>query len=543
MYVCGGIRLFRSKPKVCPKQLFFIAAFILSLLFSVVPFDADFQHYIDYPCVDGWEVGIKSNKAFAEEGLNQQFIERMAENAGLSSADFVVTAGATASYATGTKLWGNAGWMLGSTLSESLDGLVDAADYPAWDDLSDSEKSEYGTKVEYDSAKFNSLMSAFGYGTVYEGFISSGGGTFEPGTEVQRSLSRLGRIGAIWKAGFGNKLSALQSLITDRSVITGFAVSTTVGFDSMEPGSYWPSNFPRNVYVNNGRGFWVEGTQRAGVNFWRYSSGTVVYFVVCLSDSKTGVRVFAFSKDPFSYTYGYDGNTQISGDARLKSKNGENYYTNWLATGLSFNTDKEIIVDPAIAYNIEFSFSSSDVDNFAYEYLFEHVITGESESIEGYPEPENPDELVYIPSRGLEDNSDWDDITTEPDGPVVPGPENPYNPDDQTGNDKWKNDVTENVLPLQNIKFDKLFPFSLLFDIGRFADKIEELTAGSAAQGNYTRLTIPIKTPVSNQAFTLELDLTPVKTMLDMTRPFVLILLAAGLLFVTVRFWQGILTG
>lgn len=158
---------------------------------------------------------------------------------------------------------------------------------------------------------------------------------------------------------------------------------------------------------------------------------------------------------------------------------------------------------------------------------------------------------TYYPSDGVTPDTTWNEFTEEP-SYVPPGPgerpQNPYNPPSsdnpeyQSGTPEWKNETSENMLPLMNIRFDKLFPFSMLYDIPKVANKVRSVTGTQINNGVYNRVSIPIWNPV-NSSDMLNLELSDLYSLLVMVRPFMQILLAAFLLFTAIAFWRNILTG
>ena len=90
------------------------------------------------------------------------------------------------------------------------------------------------------------------------------------------------------------------------------------------------------------------------------------------------------------------------------------------------------------------------------------------------------------------------------------------------------------------IQFDKLFPFCLLFDISTLFDKVEANFSGDGDA--YNTIEVPFEWD-DNSDEELELDLTWLHDLALIIRPFFQILLAVSLLFVTIWFWQSILTG
>lgn len=477
------------------------------------------------------------------------FLESAAAAAGLSTGDFVATVAGTVLTAKGMSIANDAGVKLGSSGVENLENLIEAADYPDYYDLSINDQQAWGTKQNYDAAKFNSLLSAFGMGDDVGRYYTSGGNNFEFSDDVLDTLQRFGRIGNNWITGIGNIVGDIVSLITNsESIDDYFIVSESDSYDA-ENISDWPSGVPRNGKY--------AITNFATINVTYKSSSRTPYRtnlasepVYCIAyETKTSnsgnqwVSLDFFSKEPFQYATSYFSNSlqTVNTNANYRMFNGHDIY--FVSNGNTTGTTSGSVISSTVPVNY-FDRGQLTGDMFLVIYdaiLYGDILVADSqEKIPEYPiEPVPSDERVYIPSDGVNNTNTWNTYLTPS---TINRPTNNYNPGKETETPEWKDETTANVIPLFDVHFDKLFPFCLLFDIRDLFEKVKRVTDGESQSGNYQQVTIPLKAG-SFIDETIVLDLSPVYNLLVMVRPFVQILLAAGLLFVTVRFWQGILTG
>lgn len=500
--------------------------------------------------IDNSGICVHRHEAYADVTPTEygyQFLEAIAGEAGLSVNDTVATVTGVTASATGMVIANSTGIVFGASGNKSLDNLAEAADYPAWDTLNSEQQQSWVSKDNYDAAKFNALLDAFGLNQDRDRFYSSGGANFEFSQESIDQIKRLGRIGSRWASSIGVTLSDITSAVLDRNkILAWFPASTgnNLVFNGSEV-SGWPSDYPENVnYIIGSSPYGCY--YRNGEYMWLYTDmSSPVYGVIWAEDkgTYTNFRLDAFSKSPFTlkggnlnvanpnpsylteltaYTASYQGETFYYSYSSLPSLNG--YVGCFGATPNLVTPTIRTEYMGAILFNEQQSGgSSSDV-----------------EEVPEYPEDDiNPDTVIYYPNEGVSPSVDW------PKYIEIQRPDNDYNPDNQTGKDEWKQETKQNVIPLQNIRFDKLFPFCLMTDVKDLTEKIEE-TITPGQQSNYLTIRIPMAY-ASNGADTssedIELDGTPVRDLLVMVRPFNQVLLLFFMVFSLVMFWKSILTG
>lgn len=498
-------------------------------------------------------------KAIANPGAYAaaELLSQYAAAAGLSEAQFVATVAGIASYGTGVNLANQAGISLAETVEHNLSALVDAADYKPWEELESGTQQIWGSKQNYESAKFNSLMTAFGYGEVTDEFISSGGGTFEPSEDLKRKLERIGAIGSRWMAGFGNTIGDIKSLITDNAAILDFPLQFLEGaiVDGSEVEN-WPNGVPKELVVSQGSEVIVQAI-RSGVSWYSKWAIAPSSWIMAFRKNDYSYGVLVCSKESYVLKVaspGTDVNVQPSIGIRVNSVYGDEsfYYSN---SEVAFDS-RSVINNANVGLNaINRSLSESEAAVIAKQILYGQV-SGEGEYIEGYPDNPSDDDETYFPSEGVSDETSWPTIITRPSGPVVNPPSNPYNPTGEDGKPytdtpAWRNEATQNTLPLLVLPFDKLFPFCLLYDVPLFLDKILMLYADGGggirtqAIHDYTRIEIhiPAMDGLGLPGYDFTIDLVWLEQLLEMVKPWLQGLLIIALLVQTIDFWQGILTG
>lgn len=489
---------------------------------------------------------------YPEADLN--FIEYLANSAGvgntgnvIASSSIVTSSIGIIAVTTGVNLVKEAGAQNGAHLSTCLDSLVDAADYPDYSTLTAQQQASWVSKENYDAAKFNSLLNAFGLGDAAqryrEGFTGSGGGSdFDFTQQEKDKVDKLGRIANRWISGIGNTVGDLMDFFNDKQVIEQW-------LPPMQDGTYidgsqyedWPSNIPTTIYVSSGNQIYIEyvwsayntvsvysynnsvPTQNVGIATLRVGSSADVY-------PYTGVGRMSFSKVPFTSTSA--NNTTMN--ATHTTVNGKDVY---YMAGRDQGFIKSYTANIGMT-NLSDWPSNSDIAKIGYYALYGELTGGSSaaDEVEDYPEEPNRNQNTWIPAIGIVPSISWPQLTT----PNIPSPsESPYNPDFETDTPEWNNEAATNLLHLSDIKFDKLFPFCLLFDISLLFNKVQSTIVYDG--NSYNVLAVPFDYGVDDDSMTV--DLTWLHDLALMIRPFVQILLAALLLFVTIWFWKGILAG
>lgn len=522
---------------------------------------------------DAAKVDIQRSEAFAdyEPGAATSLLESMADVAGLSVGDFVATVAGATAVGTGLAVASDAGMRMGNDAAVNLGNLIDAADYPAWDTLTSEEQANYGSAAEYNGVKFNSLMSAFGLGDLVDGYYSSytgsGGGSFDPDDGESETLAALGRIGLRWAAGLGNVLGDIQGLVA-RDAVAGYLGADVTGDTVKVDGTGlegWPEGFPTEFYVNRvNRYYWKKDNDpifNPGVihRHWRTFSQTVYVMAFKLADSD-GISVWAYNETPFKSIENYVINPpEPTYDASAgTSELGDYYYTRSMAGGNN---------NPVTEITLHVNDSELTLSNHNGGGKFRAAIPlilygakltgGGGNTVPDYPETVDEGEKVYYPSEGITYNTTWNEYTTPTE---VVRPDNPYNPtitghpEYNSGTDAWKTETEQNLMPAVNVRFDKLFPFCLIYDIGLFWDKVNaslltvetsgvETQAEGTAEDRYLTLNLPHLADVFGFEQGLSFDLTPLKTLGNLIRVPIVWALWIWMIMGFVDFWRRVITG
>ena len=524
-----------------------VLSFLSALLIASVPFSVDLGFSTDTPFEFAYPFGVyvKQNTCYAES-LDEynSFIEEMAEQAGMTPADYIAAVTGINNIATGVnfvKQGGLIGYARegGATMASNLQSLVDAADYPDWTTLTNEQREDWGTRDAYEASKFNSLMDAFGLGSARDRYYTgSGGGNFEWQQDEIDKLQTIGRIGGNWARGAANTFGSVTGLISDKGALANWLGNQSCEYDATND-SVWPTGVQRVIPYYVGSVVSYTNSNTPSGRYFKTSSP--VHFLITTHDS--GYNVYSIrmlSKSPFTYNW-KDGSepTNLNTQCNTTTFSGYTFYYAEPGSSLGSNWSTSYpVVDglPSL---------TRDQWNLIYTSILFGDVKMES-NITDYPQQTINNNLnVYFPENGATRSDDWADYTTEPENPPSPQPSderptNDYNPDNQTGGSQWQDDTTANVIPLMGIQFDKLFPFCLLFDISTLFDKVEANFSGDGDA--YNTIEVPFEWD-DNSDEELELDLTWLHDLALIIRPFFQILLAVSLLFVTIWFWQSILTG
>lgn len=482
------------------------------------------------------------NNAHAEEedSIDVRFIEQMANAAGMTPGDFVVTVATAAGYESGIPLFSKTA-KFSQSLVDSLGNLVDAADYPEWDTLTSDQQAVYGSKKNYDARKFNSLMSAVGYGDTYDGFVASGGGSLDLGGDIPNKLGQIGRIGALWMSGAAVLFGQLAEIVNGDTV-SSWVPQVEGGLIDGSGIDGWPQGVPQNLL------YYDTLTYKISSYYYTLTSNTGVVKIIPFNTHAFLCSTSEFRYGTSSNRNGYVPVTSFGFGSSYQEINGKSVYVSYVNIGNSGTPSYEGVtsngVVPSYLSNVSNRFS------LAYLILYGGAESGNVEKIEGYPEEEPSDDTpTYFPAGGNSANTTWPQITTPPGGTVAPAPQNPYNPGNQTGGNQWANETTQNTIPLLNLPFDRLFPFCLLYDVPLLLGKILDVSgAGSvSAQAvnryNVITLRIPALDYVGLPSQEIELDLQPLEEIITTVRPMYQILLLVLLLYEMIAFFKAIITG
>lgn len=465
-----------------------------------------------------------------------EFSATMAEYAGLSLGDFVATCAGIAVAGTGYNITKDFGVTMGATAAQNLNNLIDSADYPAWSTLGEDQQQLWGSQENYESAKFNSFMGAFGMAEDRDNFYSSGGGNFEFSDNVKDKLQQIGRIGNLWKNRASASISDLINVMESPEEVAIFAGCDQFEFDGSNVAN-WPTGFPRNIGVGYGTLFQFKDP--AYQKYYNIRTSRPVYTLM-FGDSRGGqFTIF----DKFGFTAGYNNAvnppSSVTGyTASECTRDGDTFYLAYWENWSGYNKPNWNVPYNQASASKHYTLSEREI--IAHAYLYGKKTPVGLEKIADYPEEPEDNQEIYFPNDGITPTTNYINITVKPE---TPRQENQYNPGNQTGTDEWKDETEGNLLPLMGIQFDKLFPFCLLFDIQKLFDKVQGVSGSTGAQEGYLTVSIPLDVPGFEQGETLDLNLQWLHDLLITVRPFVQILLGAGLLFVTIRFWQGVLTG
>lgn len=504
-------------------------------------------------------------------------IEILANSAGLTSSEFVVTSGNAIAIGAGMLVAKDAGWDAGASLSANLENLIDAADYPNWDTLSNEQQTSWGSKANYDAAKYNSLLSAFGYGETVSDYYATGGGNFEPDDDVKDRLEQFGRIGRLWLDGAGVTFEQVKGLfvssyVSDLNNWYGGRVVTAYG-SGLED---WPVEIPDPISMGEGVLFsYINGTYK----IYRISNSPVywVNFVHKANSSNVvTLTSFLFSKSPFAFANNSGVDVQIPETTDTVSHAVDTEYGTYyrgsksqhnLFYGSNLGWDAAAYCNmPVYTYNDgvtrNFEWFNTRMEVIEPYILFGASLSNNIEEVTDYPGVSQIEDgtVTYLPEDGVNPINNWYYYITQPENPHVPEPverpDNPYNPVNpdnpqyQSGTPEWKQDTTENLKPALDIQFNKLFPFCVVYDLKLYWDKLKAITGYShedgtlsiQARNQYELITIPgIDSAGLESGITFNLE--PVARILRYVRPAVFWLLVVKLVMSVIDFWRNILTG
>lgn len=537
----------QCSPKACPWQHCgvsrFAVLFFVSLLLACVPLDVRPVFSTDAPFTleafkNSGRAHISRNTAQADTvDEYNSFIDEMAEQAGMSSSDYIAVITGVNNISTGISFVKNGGLIglsqqAGVTVSGNLSSLVDAADYPDWNTLTNEQRESWGTREAYEASKFNSLMDAYGLGDARDRFYESGGGNFEWQQDEIDKLQAIGRIGQNWARGAANSVRDLFGLYDDRAYLGKWLGNQTMNYDAGSD-SNWPSGLPGNIQYTVGNVF--KFTNSIFFNGRYYVTNPEVYCFVTTHVSGYNVYRFnMFSLTPAKLSYTDNPSTAnpnenfnevtLNNKTFYKLESGSNMASNFTTQLPTYdNTNLTLQQWNYVYYSIlfgDFYFENTDIPQYP----------------EGNLEKENPTGNIFFPVGGIGVSTPFPSYTTQP---TTPRPENDYNPDNQTETPEWKNETSENLGQLQGIEFDKLFPFSLLYDLRALFEKVQGTFEDDGLA--YNVIDVPIDYGVDSD--TAELDLTWLHDLAILVRPFFQILLGTSLLAFTIWLWRNILTG
>lgn len=371
---------------------------------------------------------MKVNKAQAlpnSTGKEFDFLEEIARAAGLTTGTSVATVSGV--------LGAGLGFVASKGLSIDIDGngvnnlaaLVDAADYPDWDTLTTEEKEIWDNdRTEYDAQKFNSLMAAFGLESAHQRYITAD--NFEWTNEEQTILQKLKNVGDNWVNRAGNSITNINELLTSDATnvvaqYQGLNTNVINGTDIVD----WPDDLPDYVYTTLTNRVTIEYSNTKYI----YATNIEVYAIVNRGSSNFGIILF--SKYPFKYGYSSRSNgywpsePNLNSDGAERIKNENVFYSAWSTTGTGGASE--------IRTNAPLNYLTNDQMNSLYSNI--GLVFGQSSVTEqyepdlpGYPDDvsQEPNQIVYYPVQGINDDTTWEDFTSEPekdDHETAPTPE------------------------------------------------------------------------------------------------------------------------
>lgn len=397
----------------------------LSLLMALVPvkFEAN-------------EISRNNAHAIAPVVAGMAFLEAAASGAGVTTSQFVASIVGMSTFATGISFAKSTGVSLGASLGSNLNSLVDAADYPNWDDLSSSDKTAWGTKENYDAAKFNSLLDAFDLGDARQRFYSSGGGNFEWQNDEREKVEQLGRIAKNWVlGGYNTAEDILTPLVSSYADVYANFLGRTA-YEKVNANDYveWPTAVEKtDLYINYGdvsQFVFNDGD----VNY-RYSIVTSlpgVYWIITHTDNSnnSGFLLWMFSKQ--SFKYGTKNQTIVEGNpaptnptpvsnSSVATINSETFYWNRASVNVQSSIPDlvyENMHDSGYVYGLDDYYLPDNVKKVLYLILFEGEeldINPAQVNVLDYPEDieSDPDLEVYYPENGVFPGMNFTSFTTD----------------------------------------------------------------------------------------------------------------------------------
>lgn len=501
---------------------------------------------VDSVSLDGFDVN-RSEAAAAGPAVvaGLEFLEVMASQAGITASEFVATGVGMIASGTGVLIGAGSGVSLSNSFDANLSSLIDTADYPDYDTLDNSEKESWGSRENYESAKFNSFANAFGLGGARDRYYSSGGSGFEFDDSEKGLLEHIGSIAETWKRRVSNAYESIkEGLPSAESVVSVAGVRTFSGDgEGLED---WPSSVPKKMnlgfgslcYTVKGGSYYVVGTNQNVswcVYTWLRNGVYRTYGVISMDVENVFLGGYQTKSEPVMPT-------NVTSSAVYKTLGENDYYVFEIAQGGEWPGIVSQTNMPVNVYDFNTGPSGADIQKAMALLLLNDAGSFNYNLVGEYPEDEIPGETaVWFPEDGIGQETTWPEFTDEqvPEPEPVPRPENPYNPDDETGKPEWRDETEQNVIPLTRIEFDKLFPFSMVANIPKLTSKMNVLQPD---EGVYSSIVLLV--PDGNgESAELRLEMKPVRDLLLMVRPLLRVFLVFGLVFALVMFWKSILTG
>ena len=355
------------------------------------------------------------------------FLGEVAAAAGLTTGELVATVAGMTAIGTGMSIATSAGVRYGTEASQNLNNLVDAADYPAWDTLSSSEKESWGSQDNYDSAKFNSLMAAYGLGDAYGRYQSAwgsgGAGNFSFSSQEQSSLDQIGDIGSNWINGLPNTIDDITSMFSNDSqtVINNYFGVTSYEQVNTDNMSDYPNSKLANPYINKGNHLIIEWSTG---KFTEAVTSSEVYFWISKNTSNYVIGLSMFSDQGFTYKVrnyvtASTMETPLVPETTALQRTFDNnvFYSSTGSTYAPTGTVKGYSSNMYVNTHEDLQNSGTDMYNCVPYLLFSNQLDSIGSldpNVVDYPGETNIDNSVnlYFPSGGLNDDTPWEDFLT-----------------------------------------------------------------------------------------------------------------------------------
>ena len=417
-----------------------LACFLaLSLVLLTTPVSLNFDTH-------NKSIEIQPNQAHAVLPIGAAaaaFLADIAAASGLTVSELVTTVVGMTAVSTGMGIAREAGINYGNAASVNLGNLIDAADYPAWDTLSEEQQESWGSKENYDSAKFNSLLDAFDLGDARDRFYSSDGGNVDYTSDELTRLEQLGSIGQNWiKNGSNTVQNIIDSMNPQyQNVFQNFIGRSTYKKITGADYDNWPSGAPDELYINVGNYCMIKSGPDASNRYiyMQTQSTADVYYIVMYRNYGNGryasKNIYMFSKSGFKF----GSNTKtiaadkpvvldpVSATTDSREMNGTGDYSGkfYYNGGYVSEGGSSDYVESTMMANQFTGTNLSWVNQVEQIILFSEDATAglgsATPDIVGYPEDilTQGDTNIYFPSTGIVPGTNWQDYETQPETPPI----------------------------------------------------------------------------------------------------------------------------
>lgn len=525
---------------------------ILAFIMALVPLSLDYSPATSIVKVQKSEAqAINVPTAIPKA---KEFLELCAGAAGMSVNDFQLTVGIGIAGTTGVNIFSDSVTYNADQTVQTINKLVTTLEWPDYDDLSDSQKTSWGSEENYNAAQFNAVLGCVGLAESRDVFYASGGDLDEGSVSIAQRIADLGNR---WATGAILEASDVYAVFTNNTGLTydgtagSFGMSMTYNVivddlpavvfkeanvdwtargNNVRPETWWvgDANYNKDRYGPGVIGFrGSQSTTVLGDVVLNYRGGTS-YNVVTIAGNSGGASPWVYRRDG-----NLDSNSASGGYGYIdfaSSFVNRNYMYDYYVNGTkiefgSVNPEQAMNETPEGTYAGETQPEGIGTDNISPETIYPDIVGTPTEDVTPPYVPPTPDERPQNPYN----------------------PSYPDNPANQSGTTEWKADTTENLEPAFNIRFDKLFPFCLIYDLDAFWKKFKSVMLdsglGEQAVKDYTTLVIPGMQGVEGLQDGMSFDLTPLQDLGFAVKPFMFWLLLIFLIMGVVDFWQRILTG